>query len=77
MPAVADLCSAVRKAASDSAASADRVTGARSAGVPGTQVVMIQVRGNRPDGTPIRCGTETASGSRGASTGVPGPVSAA
>jgi hypothetical protein len=30
----------------------ERVTGARSAGSPGTQVVTIRGRGNRPEGSP-------------------------
>ena len=48
------------------AASAACVTGARSAGVPGTQVVTIQGRGNRAEGSPRRCGTGTGSRRRGA-----------
>lgn len=63
----AGWCRAVRKAARVSAASAARVTGARSAGSPGTQVVTIQGRGNRAEGSPRRCGTGT--GSEGAGRG--------
>lgn len=52
-PAGAGRCSAVKKAASTTA-DALRLTGAMSAGAPGTHVVTIHGRENRREGSPSR-----------------------